>query len=323
MSVSDLTQAYLWFVLVTSSALIVRIKLADPNLRKAWRDLRSVNKKWKAKERNFTHIEACLERLLKSGSNGAFVIVGHRESARFIQFRKLIYEAGDYGIELGFPNVDWSKDFFPEVEAHCQAHGIPYRVKMETHCGTGESLYVDFLHVDCGQDLVMAYDLTRAIWTGIFGLAEDAPHRIETHGISPYGELLDRPKQQPMSFNESMRRQNQRPGARLPITWQATAIMVLWLFLRPIAFIGLLATLLRVTNSPPDWVLRLGGIEFSGTTGSLLFFGLYLACLVGRIYWGQPREIARPWLETKALVVWGWIVRVTVPICALVIWSGA
>ncbi len=318
MSIADLILVYLWFVLGVTCVLLLRV-LTAPDTRQAWKDLRAsshelllVNKRQRRLEQDFRHVEAWLEGLLKSGVDGAFVIVRHRGSERFIQFRKYIQSAGDFGLELGFPNVAWSQGYFPKTRIYCEEMSIPYRIHTETSDGI-----CGFLYVNCGKDLELAFELTKAIWTRIFNLPEHAQHHIKSHGISYWDELVDRPNQTPLSFREGWRR---KYGAEPP-SFVSIFLEFIFTFLRPVAFFGLVVALLNSQSGAPNWSLELGVVALSGTFGSLVFFCLYLTCVLQP--WSR-RSMPRSgsWLDVKFLPVWRRMVAITLPISSILIWAN-
>ena len=120
------------------------------------------------------------------------------DSKLAIQFDKYIRGPGDYGIELVFPVLKWSREFAPQVEAYCHAQDLPLRVRPKLSSHAREAIFVD-----CGRDPERAFELARHIWVELFGLEASAPHRIERYGLSTDGELVDKPDQKPLSFSEA------------------------------------------------------------------------------------------------------------------------
>lgn len=318
MSLADLIHVFLWLVLVVTCVLLVR-GLAAPdarqawkNLQVAWHDLLSVNEQQRILERDFKHVKAWLDGLLRSGVDGAFVIVHHRDSERFVQFHKYIQDAGDYGLELGFPNVAWSKDYFPKTRIHCEENSIPYRIHTETGDGACE-----FLYVNCEKNLELAFELTKAIWTRIFDLPVYARHCIESHGISHWDELVDRPDQAPLTFREGWRHKyGTKPPPLMSMLVDAMLIILL-----PFAFFGLVVSLLNSPSEVPDWSLGLGSLHLSGSFGSLAFFCLYLAC-IGRRRSRRPKPKSGSWLDVKFLPVWRRTVAITLLISSILMWTS-
>ena len=177
----------------------------------------------------------------------------------------------------------------------------------------------EFLCINCGQDLQMAQGLARAIWTKIFGLSEHAQHRIHHERISMLGEVVDRPDQGPLSFNLG---RLHKKGTGPPSVAGATLFALLTI-LRPIAVFGLLIALLSGVGEAPDWSLELGDLILSGTSGSLVFFCLFVVSICGRLYFRTPSREPRTWFDGKILPMWGWIVAITLPISSVLIWTGS
>ena len=204
MSPSEISADYLWFAVAVTAALLVGAVLLDSGRRKGFASLRRRGRKDGAARapgsRELTEIGPAIAYLLRSGFRGAWVRIRPETagSKLAIQFDKYIRGPGDYGIELVFPAFKWARDFAPQVEAHCQALGLPLRVRPKLSAHAREALFVD-----CGRDPELAFELARHIWTEIFGLEASTPHRIDRYGLSTDGELVDQPDQKPLSFSKA------------------------------------------------------------------------------------------------------------------------
>ena len=198
MLLSDIGVYWLWFLLVTWWGL----KLADKKSRHSlfvslWEMFRVL---WdavlykKEAEPIDVFFKDALAALLNSGFKDATAYVKPKYSKRRIEFRKYIRRAGDYGIELRFPSNRWATVYFEKVRTYCEARELPCRIETDTSR--------QHLCVDCGLDVDSAANLTRGIWTEVFGLPENAPRSYSRHGVSTWGELVDHPDQKWMTFEE-------------------------------------------------------------------------------------------------------------------------
>ena len=101
-----------------------------------------------------------LQDLIERGRGDGYVILRLEGSNRFIQFNKYTNQGGD-GIELSFPNADWSREYFGKLQSVCNAEGIPYRVS------TGSD-GMSFVDIDCGIDIDFALGLVNTINARVF-----------------------------------------------------------------------------------------------------------------------------------------------------------
>jgi hypothetical protein len=128
-------------------------------------------------------IERPIQALLKRGYDGGllFIEIG-LSGKRFLQLRKYITAPGDYGIKLGFPRARWSRDLFPKVETFCSRSQIQYKVQRDNG--------MDFLHVDFGRDLALAYRCVRGMLVEVFGAQERTKLFAKLENASPKDELI-------------------------------------------------------------------------------------------------------------------------------------
>ncbi len=204
MSPSDISVSQLWIAFAISFALLAATVALMPGLRRVLRDpqrsSRNTGRPQDSENQEFAEAAPVIAYLLRSGFRGAWVRLrpAVSDSKLAIQFDKYIRGPGDYGIELVFPVLKWSRAFAPQVEAYCQDKDLPLRIRPKLSSHAREAIFVD-----CGQDPERAFELARHIWVEIFGLEASAPHRIERYGLSTDGELVDKPDQKPLSFSEA------------------------------------------------------------------------------------------------------------------------
>ncbi len=204
MSPSEISPSYLWFALAVSFALLFGAFFLESGrrrlLRLPQRGTGNVGGLPETENQDLSQAEPAIAYLLRSGFRGAWVRLrpAAAESKLAIQFDKYIRGPGDYGIELVFPVLKWSRGFAPRIEAYCLDRKLPLRVRPKLSSHAREALFVD-----CGRDPELAFDLARHIWIEIFGLETSTPLRVERYGLSTDGELVDRPDQKPLSFSEA------------------------------------------------------------------------------------------------------------------------
>ncbi len=106
-----------------------------------------------------------IEALVKQGLNGGFLVIRISYSKKFIQLIKYINDENDYWIELAFPRVKWSKQFFKKLERICIDEKIPYSIEQ----GRGKDP-IDFLHINYNKDSKNAYESVKKILRQVFGV---------------------------------------------------------------------------------------------------------------------------------------------------------
>lgn len=136
--------------------------------------------------RTIGQLQRPLEDLLQRGFDGGVLFIDHIGSPKFLQYSKYIHRKGEYGIELGFPDAEWSKEFYPEVKKICELKGFEYRQE-----GSNQHNELVFLNVDCGMNTKMAYQLARDILTEIFGCSDDDRYHVRLLNASNDDQIID------------------------------------------------------------------------------------------------------------------------------------
>ncbi|MDJ0945255.1 MAG: hypothetical protein QNJ30_17440 [Kiloniellales bacterium] len=204
MSPAETLPGYLWFALAVIVTLFLGLVFLDSGRRKAARQAQRRNgtqaRARETENHDLAQAAPAIAYLLRSGFRGAWVRLrpAAAGSKLAIEFDKYIRGPGDYGIQLVFPVLKWSRDFAPRIEAYCRDRGMPLRIRPKLSSHAREALFVD-----CGQDPELAFELGRYIWVEVFGLEASTPHRIERYGLSTDGELVDKPDQKPLSLSEA------------------------------------------------------------------------------------------------------------------------
>lgn len=210
-----------------------------------------------------------LDRLLRQGYDRGCVVVAFKGTDAFIQFRKYIHAKGDHGLELGFPDAEWSREFFPHLSEWCGQNGFAYDLDRNSQGGG-----LDFLYVDTGNDLDAAMRLVEGIVTDIFGLEPDSPFSYRIDSISELGEEIDDPTATPLSPEAATQRRNELYFEKTGVFMHDGCVFALAGLLAGTGFIGLeysLAwrTLWLLTSVEPGWgkqVLDIFGVALNART---------------------------------------------------------
>jgi len=206
--------------------------------------------------------------VLKLGNETAFVVITHRPSEHWIQFRKYIHAVGDYGLELAFPNGEWSRADFRRLRERCETNRLPWRIGDEVAGGDR----MTFLYVDCGRDVQAAFDLGKSIFTQVFGVSLEEEYRFDSHGYASVNKLIDSPGH-PMATCRSMNREIAQETGIGPL--QGVRLIVQGYAL----VCGVLGLVLRL--SFPDWGWSRMGIDLLDRALSVPMFDLL--CIAGII----------------------------------------
>ena len=141
-----------------------------------------------AKGRQYTisQLAQPLMDLRNRGFHTGTLIVEHQRSKMFLQFRKCIRKKGDYGIELAFPNAEWSRSYLPTLQDHCETTGLNYLVEREH-----DDHPMEFLYVDLGKDVEAAHTLLKYMFETIFSLPAGSKYYVRLENASSRNEVID------------------------------------------------------------------------------------------------------------------------------------
>jgi hypothetical protein len=133
-----------------------------------------------------TDLGPYLDRLLRRGYNGSFVLIEEPGTGRFVQFAKYIKRKGDIGLELGFPRTTWSEPYFRNLQEYLVANDIPFKRQPVATPPTTE-----YLDVDCGTDTAKAFRIADAILTSMFQTPPSTRLKVRFSHLALYDELID------------------------------------------------------------------------------------------------------------------------------------
>jgi hypothetical protein len=113
-----------------------------------------------------------LDLLLKRGYQGAFAIVEHQKTGRFVQFLKYVDDAGEVGLEMHFPRADWSAAFYPKILTLLRSRGIEFERQAVDRQVVPDPQTAEFICVDFAANTTLAADVASQIATDIFELGQ-------------------------------------------------------------------------------------------------------------------------------------------------------
>lgn len=96
-------------------------------------------------------LKSIINQLLQLGFDRGTLVIQEKNSGKFIQFRKYIDNNGSSGLELGFPNANWSEKYFGDAIQYFEENKVPYLVRREGIDG------MEFLLVNLEQNVDKAY----------------------------------------------------------------------------------------------------------------------------------------------------------------------
>lgn len=140
----------------------------------------------KGMPRAYEQLKIPVQNLLKRGFDGGFLIITHVDSELSVQFRKYINNSDDYGIELAFPCVEGSEDYFGELRMHCVLNDIPVITQFERSEGND----TNFLYIDFKKNAEQAYRLLAVVLFSIFKIKQTDNFYVLLSGVSVKDELI-------------------------------------------------------------------------------------------------------------------------------------
>lgn len=124
------------------------------------------------------------EILLYRGYDGGFLIIEGDKKIPFLQFKKYISD-NDVYLEMSFPKVKWSMDYFPSLKKLLSNKDIHFEIKNTTDSN------IDFLDIHCSKDIDFCVSLTNDIFVNIFNNSEETlDYKIKFFDVSPLDEKI-------------------------------------------------------------------------------------------------------------------------------------
>jgi hypothetical protein len=117
---------------------------------------------------NRDSLRTLLTALLHQGEDGWLLFMRRTTGPEFLQFRKYIRAPGHPGIELGFPDSSWSREYVERIRELLEEQDLKYVV-----VPTGAEPTTAFILVDFGRDVERAREFSLAAVSRIFRVGEE------------------------------------------------------------------------------------------------------------------------------------------------------
>jgi len=125
--------------------------------------------------------------LLKRGYNGAYLMIDVSGMNYFLQLRKYIRIPGDYGIELCFPNAEWSSNFFKKLIELSEKEEVESSI---TEKNNDESL--EFLCIDFKRDGDKAFQFVKRVLLQVFEVDKNVRLFVRLENATTEDKLIDK-----------------------------------------------------------------------------------------------------------------------------------
>lgn len=134
-----------------------------------WKTRDMSKDRWGLCNHGFDKIPKVIDYALRHCLNRGFMVITDRKSYHCVVLRKYILRNGERGLELGFPDADWSASHAAALRAALKSEGVSLREASERYREVKASI-----HVDCGRDINKAVELVRRCFFELFGLPPTA-----------------------------------------------------------------------------------------------------------------------------------------------------
>ena len=238
-----------------------------------------------------SELKDLIGQLLRRGFADGFLIIKDKGTGNWIELRKYLFSPENYGLNICFPHLDWSKDQFSLLQKYCDENGIEYQLSKDDHFDRAP----EYLFIDCKKDFSEADSIVNMIMSSIFGLPKEHELNIELRNISPWNELIDSSNQKRMPFWRGMKQVSERihRHSGIPL-WE----FILTKILGFTQLIGTLGVVYVLAFSGPNWSrirFDTAGLYIDAPTVGIVFLALVLLGIprfFTRSYWyPDAREI--------------------------------
>jgi hypothetical protein len=127
-----------------------------------------------------------LDRLLRRGYQGSYIVISDPRTKRFIQFAKYVEPRRQIGLEFAFPRTTWSEPYYNRVQDFLVDQMIPFKRELVTTPTTTEFLVARF-----GKDTDSAFRLATAILSSVFEISSAAALKVRFSSLSLEDEVID------------------------------------------------------------------------------------------------------------------------------------
>ncbi len=131
-----------------------------------------------------SNLRKFFEVLLYRGYDGGFIIIEGHKKKPFLQFKKYISNDEVY-LEMSFPKVKWSKDYFDSLKEQLNKKDINFRIRETIDPD------IDFIDIYCSKNIDLCVSLTQDIFVNIFNHTKDSlNYKIKFYDVSPMDEKI-------------------------------------------------------------------------------------------------------------------------------------
>ena len=227
------------------------------------------------------NLEQPLAHILRCGYHGGHLTIRHTESDRWIKFRKFIVAEGEYGLELCFPNMPWSNDYFERLREYCVESQTPFVIERDDTAQPTESLVIG-----CGTDLSMACALARVVLARMFSLPMDTKYCAEPDHYSGFDELIDNPNQRPVTWWGLSKKIKEKDNFTI---WNILGFLLL-VILQALSVLGLLITMFLTGDEWRRIDVNVWGVSLDFTVVALIWIILIILCIPKYVLFYRVRE---------------------------------
>lgn len=245
----------------------------------SWKTWMTSKVTWDLDDHGFDKVAEVVKYALRFSLNRGVVVIAEGNSDCYVLFQQYILSNGEYALEFGFPDAEWSTTHASTLRSGLAAERIAFREVFESYGEVNA-----FIHVDCGQDVNKAVGLARRCFFDLFGLASDSRFKSSPLDCSTVHEDVDNPEFESPAVSEFWR------GYRDQWQWEGKGRPDYKLTMRAGAFgIGfviccypaLWGAWFFANTSPPDWQWSVGSIQLAGSHATWIILLIFCVMLVG------------------------------------------
>lgn len=275
--------------------------------------------RWGLYNHGFDKMPEVIKFALRHCLNGGSMVVADRNSSHRVLFRKYILRKGEIGLEFGFPDTEGARSHVPGFLAELTSTGTPFR---EAHENYGADTAI--IHVDCGQDLNKAVELTRLCFFELFGLSLDAQFKSSPSGYSSVHDHVDDPRYRNptaskwwSTFRARWRAQG-HPDPNLLLKYAAFTVGLMF-----VCYPALWVTWFLADGASPEWRGSIGSVQVAGTHATWLLLLIYSALIVGfRRVHREVSQVLKPRPRTTIDRIATPLVFYALPLAVIASWFG-
>jgi hypothetical protein len=242
----------------------------------SWKTFGGTKDGWSFQNHGVDQLPKVLEFALQSCLNDGTIVIENRRFEHFVQFKKYIQRDRKFGLELGFPNADWSTKHSQKLRNFLTTNNIPFREKSE-NVGQVNS----FTLVDCGQDINLAVRLARLCFLDVFGLASDVRFKSTVTDNSTVTDVVDDPDYVNPTASQwwtawrSNQRAKGRPDPKIVLT--GAALTMGQIICYPVLWVSAFLP----NGDATKWEPAFQSVPMEGSQSTLMLFLIFCALCFG------------------------------------------